>query len=400
MRVIVIGNGLAGTLFSRKLRELDPKAEIQIFADEKYLYYPRPNLIDYIAGSRPIERMFGFPEEWYGQQDIRVHLETPVQKIVPEAQEIETEGGAREKYDLLFLANGSCAWIPPIQGKDKAGLFTLRTLDDAQAILDYVSDHPQVVVIGGGLLGLEIARAIKSRGHEVEVVEFFPHLLPRQLDPQGGDLLKAQIEKMGIRIRCGQATEEIMGNGRVQGLRFKDGAQLKAETAIVAAGVRPNVRLAKEAGLDTDKGVIVNDLLQTSDPKIFAAGDNIQHRDRWYGIIPASFEQARVAAHNVLSPDKEYLGTVPSNTLKIVGLYVTSVGLVNPEEGTCEEYRKIDSERAIYKKLVIQDGKAVGAIWMGTKVGASEISRIISQRMDVSEHKDSVLEEGFDFSVL
>lgn len=400
MKVIVVGNGLSGTLFSKALRELDPKAEIRIFADENYLYYPRPNLIEYIAGRRPLERMFGFPEEWYGEQDILVHLGTPVQKISPATQEIEAEGGVREKYDVLLLAGGASAWIPPIQGRDKAGVFTLRTLDDAQAVLDYASSHPEVAVIGGGLLGLEIARAIKSRGLEVEIVEFFPYLLPRQLDPQGGELLKTRIETMGIRVRCGQATEEILGDNRLRGLRFKDGNRIKAETAIVAAGIRPNVRLAKEAGLDTERGVVVDDFLQTSDPKIFAAGDNIQHRDMLYGIIPACFEQARVAAHNVMSAEKKYTGTMPSNTLKIVGLYVTSAGLVNPEPGTCQEFRKVDSEKGIYKKIVIQDGKAVGAIWMGTKAGAGEISQIIAQKKDVSNHKDALLEEGFDFSVL
>jgi len=400
LRIIIVGNGLAGIISAKTLYELDKKVEIDIFAEEKYHYYPRPNLIEFLAGNIPFERMFAFPQEWYGEQSINIHLEKPVTRIFPDSQEIEVEGGKREKYESLLLANGSFSFIPPFKGTNKKGIFALRTLDDAFGLLEYLKNHQKVVVIGGGLLGLETARAMKSRGARVDVVEFFDRLLPRQLDIQGASLLKAQIENMGIKVHLGLATEEVLGQDEVSGLRFKGEREIETDMAIVAAGVRPNLRIAKEAGLEADRGLVVDDYLKSSNPKIFAAGDVIQHRGRVYGIIPSSFNQARVVASNILGREEKYEGTVPSNTLKVVGLDLTSVGLVNPEEDIYEELRKEKREEGIYKKVVIQKGIVVGAIWIGTKKGVSEINRIISRKINIEKHKDSLLEDDFDYSVL
>jgi nitrite reductase (NADH) large subunit len=400
LRVIIVGNGLAGIISAKTLRELDKKVEIEVFAEERYHYYPRPNLIEFLAGTIPLERMFAFSQEWYREQNINIHLGKPVTGIFPDSQEIEVAGGKKEKYESLLLANGSFSFIPPFKGTDKKGIFALRALDDAFELLEYLKNHQRVAVIGGGLLGLEIARAMKSRGARVDVVEFFDRLLPRQLDIQGASLLKAQVENMGINVHLGLATEEILGQNDVRGLRFKGEREIEMDMAIVAAGVRPNIRLAKEAGLETDRGLVTDDYLQSSNPKIFGAGDVIQHRGRVYGIIPSSFNQARVVASNILGKKEKYEGTVPSNTLKVAGLDLTSVGLVNPEEGTSEEFRKEKKEEGIYKKVVIQKGVVVGAIWMGTKKGVNEINRIISQKINIEKHKISLLEDDFDYSVL
>ena len=400
MRVLVMGNGLAGTIASKTLRELDPTADIDIFAEEKYHYYPRPNLIEFLAGNVSQENLFAFSEEWYAEKNITIHLGQPVLKLHPDSKEVELDGGKKESYDVLLLANGASSWVPPISGAETKGVFTLRTLDDALSILEWIDKHPNVAIIGGGLLGLEIARAIKSRGAVVHVVEFFPRLLPRQLDTEGAAVLQSQVEGMEIEVQLGIATEEIIGEGEVEGLRFKSGERLEAQTAIVAAGVRPNIRLAADAGLETDKGIIVDDTLRTSHPEIFAAGDSVQHRDRIYGIIPASFNQARAVAFNMVGQEKKYEGTVPSNTLKVVGLDLTAIGLVTPEAGTCEEFRKIIKEEGIYKKVVIQNDKLIGAIWMGTRENVNEINRLILQKVDIEEWKGSLLDEDFDFSVL
>ncbi|TRZ92563.1 NAD(P)/FAD-dependent oxidoreductase, partial [bacterium] len=328
---MIVGNGLAGTMAAKSLRELDPSIEIEVFAEERYPYYPRPNLIEFIAGNLSYEKLFAFPEHWEERQNIVIRTDEPVVRIDVGAGKVETRDGRTSAFDRLLLANGSSAFVPPIEGVEKKGVFVLRTLDDALAILEYLKDHPRVAVLGGGLLGLEIARALKARGASVTVNEFFDRLLPRQLDVRGAGILKAQIEKLGIEVRLGVATEEITGDGEAAGLKFKDGGEAAADMVIAAAGVKPNLSVAKEAGIAVDRGVVVNDLLETSRPGIFAAGDVAQHRDRVYGIIPASFDQARVAAFNMLSPEKTYGGTVTSNQLKVAGVLVTSVGLVNPE---------------------------------------------------------------------
>ncbi|UCE22555.1 MAG: NAD(P)/FAD-dependent oxidoreductase [Candidatus Aminicenantes bacterium] len=400
MRVIIVGNGLAGTIAAKTLRELDKKVEIDIFAEEKYNYYPRPNLIEFLAGNLSFEKIFAFPEKWYAEQNINIQLEKPVTRISPDSKEIEIVGGIKKKYDFLILASGSLAFVPPIKGAEKEGVFTLRTLDDAFALIEYTKSSRRITVIGGGLLGLETARAIKSRGAEVEVVEFFSHLLPRQLDEQGASLLKDQIEKMGIGIHLGLACEEVLGQERVAGLRFKDGQEFKTEVALVAAGVRPNIRLAQDAGLETDRGLIVNDYLQSSRPEILGAGDITQHAGQVYGIIPASFNQARIAAQNALSQKQKYEGTIPSNTLKVVGLDLTSIGTVNPEDESYEEVRKEDRDQGVYKKIVLRNGEVCGLICMGTKKGVSEIGRLISQKTNVEKWKESLLDDDFDFSLL
>jgi nitrite reductase (NADH) large subunit len=398
MRVVVVGNGIAGIIFAKSLRESNSDVEIDIYAKEKYNYYPRPNLIDFLADRIPFERIFAFPDEWYAKNNLNVHLESPAVAVHPDSHEVEFDDKKKEKYERLFLANGSNSFIPPFKGTDKRGVFTLWTIDDAYDILGYLTDHPSVVVIGGGLLGLEIARALRNRGAEVKVVEFFDRLLPRQLDTQGASILQEQVEMMNIEVRVGVTTEEICGDGEVTGLRFKGGEEMKANMAVVAAGARPSLDLAKRASLETDRGLVVNDYLQTSNPAIYAAGDVIQHRGRVYGIIPATFEMARIAAANVQGQQKQYNGTIPSNSLKVVGINLTSIGVVNPEGEGFEELRKEIREEGIYKKLVLKDDVIVGAIWMGTKEGVSEIGRLISNKRDITEWKNSILEDEFDFS--
>ncbi|MFO7734041.1 MAG: FAD-dependent oxidoreductase [Candidatus Aminicenantes bacterium] len=397
MRAVVVGNGLAGTLAAKTLRELDGGVDIEVFGEESHAYYPRPNLIEFLAGRLPYERLFAFPGNWAERQRIGLHLGVRISKILADEKAVVTDAGQAFPYDALLLANGARASVPPLRGGDRKGVFVLRTLDDALAILDYLERHTKVAVIGGGLLGLEIARALRTRGAEVRVVELLDRLLPRQLDTTGAAILKDQIERTGIAVRLGTATEEILGDGQVLGLRFKGGDQAEAEVVIIAAGVDPDLELAREAGLRVDRGIVVDDRLGTSRPEIFAAGDVAEHRGRVYGIIPASFEQARAAAHNMLSMDLPYQGTVASNTLKVAGLYVTSAGLAVQEEGTSEVLTRQAPEEGLYKKIVLREGRIVGAIWMGTKKGAAEISRLVAGKKDVSTVKHDLFEENFDF---
>src|SRR4030042_132428 len=259
MRAVIIGNGLAGTIAAKTLRELNPQVEVVVFAEENDPDWPPPNLIEYIAGKLPYERIFAFSEEWHVRQKIDIRLGTAVRKIHARSREVELDGGRRESYDVLLIANGASSFIPPIRGADRNGVFALRTLDDAKAVIVYVQEHRQVIIIGGGLLGLEIARAIRSRGAEVEVVEFFDRLLPRQLDLQGAAGLKNQIESLGIRARLGVTTEEILGQKDITGIRLKGGTDVAADMAVIADGGRKTLRIPKEAGLATQQGPGVGD---------------------------------------------------------------------------------------------------------------------------------------------
>jgi len=398
VKILIVGNGMAGTLAAKTVRELDREVDIDIFGEERHAYYPRPNLIEFVAGRLPYEKLFAFPENWNVRQRIGIRLGERIVKLRPEDRTAESADGGTFPYDALLLASGARAALPAIEGTGRKGVFVMRTLDDALAILDYLRDHGRVAVLGGGLLGLEIARALRIRGAEVQVVEFFDRLLPRQLDPAAAAVLKVQIEKTGISVRLGAVSREILGGAEVRGIRFESGDEIEADLIIAAAGVKPEVGLAKDAGLAVERGVIVDDRLRASRPGIFAAGDVAEHQGRVYGIIPASFEQARAAAYNMLGLDMPYGGTVPSNTLKVAGLHVTSVGEVNPDGRGYEILVRTSPDEGLYKKIILKEGRLVGAIWMGTKKGAAEVSRLVTLKKEIGGRPEDLLEDNFDFT--
>ena len=400
MNILIAGGGLAGTLAAKALRELDPEVGITVLAEERQPYYPRPNLIEFLAGRLPYEKVFAFPEGWAERQRIRLRLGETVARLHPAGRTVETAAGEVLPYDALLLATGARASLPPVPGTDRKGVFVLRTLDDALALADHLQDHRRTVVLGGGLLGLEIARAVRSRGGEVRIVEFFDRLLPRQLDPAAAAILKVQFERLGVAVVLGAVTKEILGDGAVRGLRLEGGDEIEADGVVVAAGIRPEIGPAKEAGLLVGRGIVVDDRMRTSDPAIYAAGDAAEHRGRVYGIIPAAFDQARAAARNMLGQDLPYAGTVPSNTLKVAGLAVTSVGEFGAEGPDVESLVRSDPDRGVYKKIVLRDGRAVGAIWMGTSKGALDVARLVALGKAVDARKADLLEDSFDLSEL
>ncbi|HMA52989.1 MAG TPA: FAD-dependent oxidoreductase [Acidobacteriota bacterium] len=398
MNVVIVGNGLAGTMAAKTVRELDADAEIEVFGEERTPYYPRPHLVEYLAGRLPYEKLFAFPEGWAERQRIGVRLGEKITRVRPGGRKIETAAGLERFYDVLLLATGARAALPPVEGIATKGVFVLRTLDDANDLIEHLRTHQRVAVLGGGLLGLEIARAVRSREAEVTVVEFFDRLLPRQLDPAAAFILKTHFEKIGIAVRLGTVTKEILGVGGVQGLRFESGDSLDADTVIIAAGIAPEIGLAREAGLEVGRGIVVDDRMRTSAPAIFAAGDAAEHRGRIHGIIPAAFEQSRAAAFAMAGQDRPYGGTVPFNTLKVAGIYLTSVGEIEAQGEGTEALVRSHPEAGLYKKIVLREGRLVGGIWMGTKKGASELSRLVAVEKHVEPLKKDLLEDDFNFA--
>jgi len=401
MKAIILGNGVAGTMTARTLRELDSSAEIMIISQERYPYYPRPNLIDFLAGDLPLERIFAFPADWAAKQRIEIQLGKEVTGLNPARMAVEVDRKEWVQGDKIVLATGASPLLPGIPGIDRKGVFSLRTLDDALSLLEFLARGPEVVILGGGLLGLEIGRAILNRGlKQVTVVEYFNRLLPRQLDEIGARLLQSQLEKMGLRFLLGKEAVEISGQETVSQVKFKDGSSLSAGAVVIASGIKPRLELASTAGLAVNRGVLVDDYLQTSQPGIYAAGDVSEHRGRIYGLIPAAFDQARVVAYNLGGQIKKYEGTVPANTLKIAGIFLTSAGQILPEGEGFEVLSRLDEEHGLYKKLVLKDGQLVGAIWLGSKKGSVEITRLVQARKNPGPYKSDLLADDFDFSKL
>ncbi len=397
MKVVIIGNNVAGTFSAQNIRNLNEDVEIELYTQEKFPYYTRINLPELISEKISIEDLIVFKDNWYKSKNLKLHLNKKVNKINPQNKTISIE----EKdelisYDKLILALGSTPNIPPIKNavvmkNDKKGVFTLRSIDDALEIKDYIKnpDVNKAIIIGGGLLGLELANQIKDCNLETTVVEFFPQLLPRQLDIECGIMLKEEIESRGIEVVLNATTEEILGDGKVIGIKLKGGEQYDADIVLIQAGIRPTIDLAKKANIETNRGIIVNEFLETSEIDIFAIGDCIEYKNQIYGIIPACMEQSKIVATSVFgTKNVEYKGTTPKNTLKIMGLDLTSIGVIEPSKepsGGWEILRKADKKDCCYQKLVVKDNKLKGAILFGETKAISFIYNKMEQNVSKEE---------------
>ena len=398
MNVAIIGCGVASVTAATTIRQNDPQAIVSMYTDEKSLYYPRPELYRVLSGEVQPQEIIAFPEQWYEKRGITVYLNKKVLKIDHARKELLLEDGLRANYDKLLLANGAYPFVPPITGVEKTGVFSLRSIEDAVTIRDYAKKMVKAIVIGGGLLGLEFAASFRKLGLQVEVVEIFPRLLPMQLDADGASVLKDRIAALGIDFELGVKTMEILGQESVSGIALDNGKQFSGDFVLFSAGIRSNIKLAAEAGIKVNRGVIIDQYLQTSANDVYAAGDVAEFDGKVYGIIPAAEEQARIAAINMVGNEKNmYKGTIPSNTLKIVGMDLTSMGLVAPEEPGYEEIKKINWENGVYKKLVLKQGKILGAIILGDIRSVAPIKRLMDQGTDVTRWKDSMLEDNFDY---
>ncbi len=395
MRYVIVGNGTAAVMAAEKLTQLTPGAAVDIYGEEPHYCYRRPQLPAFLAGEVEVERMLMHPPAWYDERGIKVHIGIHVEALDPSAQTVRLADGRQIPYDRLLLATGSVPFIPPIQGADQPGVFSLRTVDDALAIREHAARHDRAIVLGGGLLGLEAARGLHSLGLEVVVLESYGWLLPRQLDEPGGQILAQMIEAMGIHVIIGAATKCMAAEECVAGLRLQDGTEVEGDLILISTGVRPRVDLARSAGLEVKRGVVVDDCLRTSDEGIYAAGDVTEHRGLCYGILPAVWDQAPIAAANMAGQEVLYQGTIPTTTLKVVGIDLTSIGEANPEEDGFVELRRADLEAGRYVKVVLREGHLVGAILLGDRRRVRLFSRLISTGADVSPFAERLLDPGF-----
>jgi len=398
-RYLIIGDGVAGARAAVRIRETDPEGEIQIFTDEAYPFYYRVRFPELVANEVSVKDITIHTGEWYQSRGISLRLEEPVVEIHPEKREILTKQGGTYTYDFLLMATGGLAFVPPIRGVEKKGVFTLRSMQDAINMKGFSTGVKRAILIGGGLVGLETGGALLRRGIKVAVIEHNPRILPRQTDPEGSQILQGKMEGMGFSFYLNGQSEEILGKEKVEGLRLKDGRIVEGQMVIISAGVRSNIQLAKATGLETKNGILVNDRLETKTEGIFAAGDVAEHRGRCYGIWPAAQRQGEIAGVNMAGGNLIYEGTVVSNTLKVVGIALTAAGDIDPE-GKLECVVRSDREKCNYCKVTFQEDRIVGCIFLGRTDGVSEILNAIEKKIAVKDMKESILKEGFDFKRL
>lgn len=383
MKYIIVGNGVAGTTAAAAIRKNDPAGEITIITDEAYPFYSRIRLMEFLSRDVDEQGLVIRKPAWYEDNRIALVLNTAATAIDPLKKELITSPGPALGYDRLLLAAGGISFVPPIPGADKNGVFTLRNLQDAISIRDYAESHGNdVILIGGGVLGLEAGNSLRKTGKRIAVVEFFPRLLPRQMDPEGASILQSRMEQMGFRFFLGAKSRKIIGESAAEGLILEDGTRIDGSMIIISAGVRPNMDLARRLGLACDKGVQVNDRMETSMADVYAAGDLVQHNGICYGIWPAAEKQGEVAGTVMAGGNAEYRGTTVSNTLKVAGIDLVAAGDIDAE-GKKEAIVLQDRERFIYRKLVIEQGAICGAILCGDIRNRQKILRAIENRTDI-----------------
>lgn len=384
MRYIIIGNGVAGTTAAFNIRKLDSSGEIIILTDEGVPFYSRIRLIEYPAGEVDEKGLVIYKDDWYEKNNIKLLLNTPVADIDKNKKQVITSNGKTPDYDRLLLATGGISFVPPIPGSGKKGVFTLRTLKDAIKIKNYASETKKALLIGGGVLGLEAGNSLRKTGHEVSVVEFFSRLLPRQMDSEGAEVLKAQMENMGFTFYLGAKSKEITGNDRVTGLILEGGRKIDCDLIIISAGVRPDAVLGRRLGIKINKGLLVNDRMETEIKDVYAAGDLIEHRGVFYGIWPAAEKQGEIAGINMAGGNAIYEGTTPSNVLKIVGINLAAAGDIDAE-GEYDSIIEKDKNQYIYRKLVIKDSVLSGCILYGDISGYRKILKAIDEKRNIEE---------------
>jgi nitrite reductase (NADH) large subunit len=390
-RLVVIGNGMAGMRAVEELLELDPHAyEICVFGAEPHGNYNRILLSPLLAGEKRVEEVITHPPEWYEAQGIRLYAGDPVVEIDRRRRIVRSQSGVEVAYDRLLLATGSRPIRLPIPGVDLPGVVTFRDLADVDAMLAAARRYRKAVVIGGGLLGLEAASALARRGMSVTLVHALDHLMERQLDAPAAALLRHSLESRGIAFHMPARTSAILGEQRVTGLRFADGTELDAELVVMAIGIQPNIDLALRAGLRCDRGILVDDTLQTFDPSIYAVGECVQHRRRTFGLVAPLWDQARVcAAHLAEVGASRYRASHSAAQLKVAGIDVYSAGDLQGDGAEALVMR--DPQRGVYKRLLIHNGKLRGAVLYGDVHDGPWYLELMAAERDVSALRDQLL---------
>src|SRR5690606_2052301 len=353
-RLVVVGNGMAGIRTLEELLKLVPGMyDITVFGAEPHPNYNRILLSPVLAGEQDFDDIVLNPLSWYEDNGIRLHLGRQVTRIDRVHRRVIAADGTQAEYDRLLLATGSLPFILPVPGKDLRGVIGYRDIHDTQAMIDAARVKRHAVVIGGGLLGLEAANGLMLRGMDVTVVHLAGWLLERQLDPVAGALLETSLVERGLKFRLNTSTSELVGNdaGEVAAVRFSDGSEIPADLVVMAAGIRPNTTLAQEAGIHCNRGIVVNDSLQTFDPRVYAVGECAAHRGIAYGLVAPLFEQAKVCANHLASFGIGiYRGSSVSTKLKVTGIDLFSAGDFMGGDGS-EEIVLSDPAGGMYKKL-------------------------------------------------
>ena len=390
-RTLIVGGGMAGlAMVEQLLAHGAPGRSLTIVGAEPELPYDRIRLSQALAGEAAPDALALRSAAWFGERGVDLRSGASVAMLDAEERRAELSDGTTVEFDRFVLATGSLPALPPVAGLDRHGVHAFRSLRDVSRILSAPAGGAGAVVIGGGLLGLEAARGLQARGRQVTVVHLAEHLMEQQLDPLGAGLLQRRLRELGIEVLLEAATTEIAGNGRVEGVRLADGRELETDLVVVATGIRPDVELAKGAGIDVARGVVVDDELRSSAPGGWAVGECAEHRGIVYGLWAPLLKQARVAAAVMSGRPAAFHGAVPATTLKVMGVDLFCAGRPQPLDGE-EELLFLDSRRGRYRKLVLAEDRLMGAVLLGDLTEALALRQLVEDGRSVPPE---LLEQG------
>ncbi|MFM0192830.1 FAD-dependent oxidoreductase [Paraburkholderia strydomiana] len=391
-RLVVIGNGMAGMRTVEELLKLAPDLyDITVFGAEPYGNYNRIMLSPVLAGEKSVDDIILNSRSWYEENGIRLHAGDPVVAIDRMRRTVRSRNGVEAGYDRLLIATGSKPFLIPVPGHNLPGVIAFRDIQDVETMLDAARSHRHAVVIGGGLLGLEAANGLMRQGMSVTVVHVTDSLMDRQLDRSASALLQQALERKGLRFLLKANTAEIVGPDRVTAVRFDDGTEVPADLVVMTAGVRPNIDLAKQAGLHCERAIVVDDTLQTYDPRIYAVGECVQHRTATFGLVAPIWDQARVCgAHLAGAGHRRYVQRATATKLKVTGVELYSAGdfIGGPDS---EDLVLRDPRRGVYKRLVIEDNRVIGAVLYGDVKEGAWYFDLIQSRTDISSLRSHLL---------
>lgn len=391
-RLVVIGNGMAGCRAVEEILERESERfEIVIFGAEPRVNYNRIMLSPVLAGEKTFDEIVLNTAEWYKENGITLVSGDPVQQIDRDAKTVIAASGRTEPYDKLLIATGSDPFIIPVPGHDLPGVVTFRDLDDVDRMLAAAEKGGDAVVIGGGLLGLEAAHGLSLRGMKVTVIHLMPTLMERQLDEAAGYLLRQELESRGQTILTSANTKEILGaDGHVVAVELDDGTRIKADIVVMAVGIRPSTGLARSAGLDCERGILVDDHMVTSDPDVLAVGECVQHNGLCYGLVAPLWDMCRSLADYVTDQPSGYGGSVTSTKLKVSGIDLFSAGDFSGGED-CEDIVMRDAARGVYKRVVLKDDKIIGAVLYGDTADGNWYFDLLRKEEDVSDIREALI---------
>jgi len=405
-RLVLVGNGMAGVRTLEELLKHAPDAyDITVFGAEPHPNYNRILLSPVLAGEMTVQDIILNDRAWYAGNGITLHAGRKVVRIDRRARRVVADDGSEVPYDRLLLATGSNPLILPVPGSDLPGVVSYRDVHDTDQMIAASRSYRHAVVIGGGLLGLEAANGLALRGMDVTVVHLMPWIMERQLDPTAAAMLQRTLEAKGLKFLLRKETAELVRgeSGRVCAVRFKDGESIPGDLVVMAAGIRPNIELARSAGLHCRRGIVVSDTLQTYDPRIYAVGECAEHRGVAYGLVAPLFEQAKVCANHLAEFGiGRYAGSLTSTKLKVTGVDVFSAGdFSGGDDGGgqgggqaasgVEQIVLHDPHGGVYKKLCIRDNRIIGAVLYGDTVDGAWYLQMIKDRQDIHEIRDHLM---------